>query len=76
MIEEDKSNISRLEFLSKLRGLGESQEAAELKVSILSFTESLRRHAMTNLSSPEESEMELLTSNALSIGGADSVNDG
>jgi hypothetical protein len=76
MIEEDKSNGSRLRFLSRLRKWAEALENEKLKIDILTSVTDMTRGTMMDLRPPSIKEMETLTLSALWMGDMSWVQKG
>jgi hypothetical protein len=73
MIENDRSNSSRLGFLSQLTALAESFGSKKQRADILKFAQEMRETVMTNLAPLDEKDMVAITSNALVLGGVNWV---
>jgi hypothetical protein len=76
MIEEDKSNGSRLRFLGRLRKWTEALENEKLKIDILTSVTDMTRGVMMDLRPPSIKEMETLTLSALWMGDVSWVQKG
>jgi hypothetical protein len=72
-IENDRSNSSRLDFLSQLTALAENFGSKKQRADIVKFAQEMREMALTNMAPLDEKDMEAITSNALGLGGVNWV---